>query len=97
MNRNNRLCSRQQSVRTHESDRVREARMGGTHAVALPKASPSEHCETGERTAIEVGHEAQVVAVNIDCVLALVSEADFELAWQVRVPIQGIVLLVFPF
>src|SRR5262249_34445430 len=64
MNRNHGLRGRQQSVRTHESDRVGEARVGRTHAVGLPEAAASQHCESGEHAAVEVSDEAQVVAVN---------------------------------
>src|SRR5262249_26018168 len=80
VNRSHVLSLRQSLIRPQERNRVGEGRMPGIHAVTLSEASTREYCEACEHATIEVGDEAEIVAVDIRRVVTLVSETDFEFA-----------------
>src|SRR5262249_35476608 len=68
--------------------------MAGTYAVALAEAAPRENGEALKHAAVEVRHKAQIVAIDVRSVLALIREPDLELARQVRLAIERIVFLL---
>src|SRR5262249_55492339 len=65
MNRDDRLCRRQQLIWTHKGDRIREPRMAGADAVTLPQASAREQSETGDSASVAVRYETEIIRVDI--------------------------------
>src|SRR5262249_44901749 len=90
VNRYGRSCRCRQLFRPHEPNRVGQPRMASAYAVALPQAATRQQCEAFEHAVVEMRHETQVVAIDVGCVLALIREANLELAWQVSLSVQWV-------